>query len=647
MIDYRIEIEDAAAHLFRVTLTVPQPLAGQRLSLPVWIPGSYMVREFGRHLRALQAHSGRREVTLEQLDKTSWRVPLNGAGAAGAAGIEAAADGASVRRDPRAALPIQPLVVRYLVYAFDASVRTAWLDETRGFFNATSLCLRVEGQEHLPHGVRFGALPKGWQIATAMTPAAALEAATAKPRARAINATGTAAAMAFSAGDYDELADHPVELGPFWRGQFEAGGVPHEFVVSGAWPGFDGERLLADARRICTAQIAFWHGRRKPPFARYVFMLHAVEDGYGGLEHRASTALIANRRDLPRPDQPGQSDGYVTLLGLISHEYFHTWNVKRLKPAEFAAYDYTRENYTALLWFFEGFTSYYDDLFLLRCGLIDAPRYLKLIARALNGVLSTPGRLVQSVAEASFDAWVKYYRTDENTPNATVSYYTKGAWLALLLDLRLRQAGHTLDELMQTLWRERFEALSPKRSRRDTAGAQAPRAAGALTQDDIFELISRLGGSALRDEFAGWVHGRDDPPWQALLTTVGVHVQAETPTLASALGLRLSEGAFSGVQVKSVLAGSAAARAGLSAGDELLAVDGWRIRRLDDAQQWVRSGQAFDVLLVRQQRVRTLRVQPAPKTANPAAQAGAQLALTLQPAAPAAALALRQGWLGS
>ena len=198
----------------------------------------------------------------------------------------------------------------------------------------------------------------------------------------------------YVAADYDELVDHPFELGRFWRGSFDAAGVPHEFVVAGAWPGFDGERLLADTRRICEAQIAFWHGTRKPkpPFDRYVFMLNAVDDGYGGLEHRASTALIARppRPAAARPAAP-TSDGYNTLLGLISHEYFHTWNVKRLKPRELARIDYTRENYTPLLWFFEGFTSYYDDLLLLRAGLIDAPRYLSLVAKTINGVAATPG----------------------------------------------------------------------------------------------------------------------------------------------------------------------------------------------------------------------------------------------------------------
>jgi len=583
MIAYRIAVADPHAHLFRVTLEVPEPAAEQRLSLPVWIPGSYMVREFGRHLSQLEARQGKRSVPLQQLDKTTWLARCGGKA---------------------------PLLVSYLVYAFDTSVRTAFLDANRGFFNHTSLCLRVEGREAEPHQVRLESLPKGWEVATAMPPGA--------KRGE------------YQAADYDELADHPVELGRFWRGRFEAAGVPHEFVVAGALPSFDGERLLADAKRICEAQIAFWHGQpgkkgaSKPPFQRYVFMLNAVEDGYGGLEHRASTALIAARRELPRRGQAGQTEGYVTLLGLISHEYFHTWNVKRLKPAEFARYDYTRENYTELLWFFEGFTSYYDDLMLVRSGLIDEARYLKLVGKTLAGVLGMPGRRVQSVAQASFDAWVKYYRQDENTPNATVSYYTKGALVALALDLTLRSEGRrgaTLDQVMQRLW--------------------AKSGGGPISEQDIAEAVHAVAGRSLREELEAWVHGTEDLPLPALLERAGISLRDEPAGgLAAALGLKLSEGPVSGIQVKSVLRGSPAERAGLSPGDELLAADGWRIRRLDDALAWLQAGGSFELLAVRDQRVFSVRVAP-PK----ASELPRTPSLALADKAPKAAVALRRAWL--
>ena len=576
MIHYRIELHDLHAHQYRVTLTIPQPAAEQRVSVPVWIPGSYMVREFGRHLSRLEARQGRSAVPLQQLDKTSWLATCDGRGA---------------------------LTLSYLVYAFDTSVRAAFLDDARAFFNGTSLCLRVEGREDEAHGITLAGLPRGWSVATAMA---------------------SDGAKSYVAADYDELVDHPFELGRFWRGDFVAAGVAHEFVVVGAWPGFDGERLLADTRRICETQIAFWHGRRnaKPPFGRYVFMLHVAEDGYGGLEHRASTALMAARRDLPRLGQGPAGEGYNTLLGLISHEYFHAWNVKRLKPCELVRIDYARENHTALLWFFEGFTSYYDDLLLLRAGLIDAPRYLGLIAKTLNGVAATPGRQVQSVARSSFDAWVKYYRGDENTPNATVNYYTKGALVALALDLTLRRERRgTLDRLMLHLWR--------------TSQARG----GAIDERDIAAALREVGGRSYARELAAWVHGTGELPLAALFDAAGVTQRHSPPAFTAALGLRLSEGALSGVQVKSVLSGGAAERAGVAAGDELLAVDGWRIRRLDDAQQWLTGGQAFELLLVRHQRVLRLSVQP--DASQPQA-----LALTLADKPAAAAASLRRGWLG-
>jgi predicted metalloprotease with PDZ domain len=575
---YRIEPADRHSHHFHVTLTLQRPAAEQGLSLPVWIPGSYLVREFARHLSQPRAWQGAREVPLRQVDKARWVASCEGRSA---------------------------LKVTYLVYAFDTSVRAAFLDAQRGFFNGTGLCLRAEGRESEAHRIDIARLPRGWQIATAMPPL-----------------RGTA--RAFEAVDYDELVDHPFELGPFWRQRFKAGGVAHEFVVAGAYPGFDGERLLADARRICEAQIAFWHGtgnRVRTPFANYLFMLNAVEDGRGGLEHRASTALLAPRRSLPRPDMGAPHEAYLDLLGLISHEYFHAWNVKRLKPAEFARLDYTRENYTQLLWFFEGFTSYYDDLMLLRAGLLDAPTYLAQLTKTINSVRTTPGRQVHSLAQASFEAWTKFYRSDENTPNITVSYYAKGALLGLALDLSLRQAGSSLDAVMRGLWR--------------SSGG------GPITEADILQAVEAVAGRALARELQQWVHRTQELPLERLLESAGVAMRAEATSFAAGFGLRLSEGPVSGVQVKSVATDSAAARAGVSAGDELLAVDGWRIRRLDDALQWTARDRALALLLVRERRLLTVTLQPSLR--SPLRQ---QWRLALDDGAPRPALARRRAWLG-
>jgi len=336
---------------------------------------------------------------------------------------------------------------------------------------------------------------------------------------------------------------------------------------------------------VCEAQIRFWHGSKKPPFKQYVFMLHATSEGYGGLEHRNSTALICGRRDLPLLGEAKASEGYTTLRGLISHEYFHTWNVKRLRPAEFERYDYTRENYTRLLWFFEGFTSYYDDLMLRRCGLLDNGGYLKLLNKTINQVQQTPGRQVQSVAEASWDAWVKYYRQNANTPNATVSYYTKGALVALCLDLTLRREGRTdLDAVMRALW-QRCQG-------------------GPMRESDLAGVLQALGGRSFEPELAAWVHGRDELPLKELLQAHGVAVMDEPDQLAQRLGLRCSENA--GLVVKAVLHGGPAHAAGLSAGDEWLGVEtpqdgGWRLQRLDDLNMYARPGQALTALVARDQ----------------------------------------------
>jgi predicted metalloprotease with PDZ domain len=579
MISYRLALHQPEAHLYQVTLSLPTPAAKQGFSLPVWIPGSYFVREFARHLSGLEARQRGKPVALKQLDKARWEADC-------LAGV--------------------PLELSYLVYAFDNSVRAAFLDTQRGFFNGTSVFLCAEGHEAEPHELQLRGLPAGWQVATAL-PAVQVDA---RGRGR------------YLAQDYDELVDHPVELGQFWRGRFDAHGVPHELIVTGALPDFDAARLLADSQRICEAQIAFWHPNRQPPFQRYVFLLNAVDEGYGGLEHRASTALLAARRDLPQLGRSSTSEGYATLLGLISHEYFHTWNVKRMRPAEFGRYDYTRENYTELLWFFEGFTSYYDDIFLVRSSLIDEARYLKLVAKTVSGVLATPGRQVQSVAQSSFDAWVKYYRQDENTPNATISYYTKGSLVALALDLSLRSEKRgTLDEVMRALWLR-------------SAG-------GPIREADIAQVLADVAGRPIADELAAWVHGTDDLPLASLLHRMGVDWQVQAPTLVQRLGLKVSESALTGIRISQVLRGSVAEAAGMAPGDELLAVDRWRVRRLDDALRLVQRGQAHDWLVVRDQRLLGLRLTLPEESAAP--PVAVQLLPQTRPSR--SAVALRKAWL--
>ncbi|WP_353234917.1 peptidase M61 [Diaphorobacter ruginosibacter] len=554
---FRVEPTDPHTHLFNVTMVVARPAARQELALPVWIPGSYLVREFSKNLQQLKARQNGEEVTLRQLDKHRWI--------------------ASCARN-------QPLTLTYQVAAYDHSVRTAWLDGSRGFFNGTSLCLRAVGHEDKPHGIDIAppARIKGWQAATSLTPVK-------------VNRAGFGT---YAAANYDELVDSPVELGRFWSARFTACGVPHRIVVAGAAPTFDGERLVADTRRICETEIRFWHGRRKPAHAHYLFMLNVVDDGYGGLEHKNSTALICGRRDLPRVGEKQAPEGYNTLLGLISHEYFHTWNVKRMRPAEFARHDYDAENYTGLLWFFEGFTSYYDDLLLRRAGLIDHAAYLRLLTKTINQVQQTPGRKVQSVAEASFDAWVKYYRQDENTPNSTVSYYTKGSLVALCLDLALRQHGKaTLDDVMRGLWRR-------------TRG-------GPMSLDDVLQVLHDLTGRSWAGEIQRWAYGTDDLPLKELLASQGIAMQPDTAAPAQRLGMRVQEGAV-GIAVKAVLSGGPAEQAGFMAGDEWLGIeladgDAWRLHRLDDLALYAGAARRATALVSRDRRLLRLPIalQPA------------------------------------
>jgi predicted metalloprotease with PDZ domain len=530
-IRYTITSRDPASHVFEVTVTVDQPAAdGQVFSLPAWIPGSYMIREFAKNIVQIKGESGGRKVALKKRDKHTWQAaPCNG-----------------------------PLTLSYQVYAWDLSVRTAHLDQTHGFFNGTSVFLAAHGFEDAQHVVEIGR-PEGeafkrWRVATSLP----------ELKARRYG-FGT-----YVAQNYDDLIDHPVEIGSFAVASFEAHGTQHDVVITGQVPNLDLPRLCTDLKKICEAQIAFFEPKtRRAPMSRYVFMTMAVGDGYGGLEHRASTALICARADLPVKGRPEQTDGYRTYLGLCSHEYFHTWNVKRIKPAVFAPYDLRQEGYTSLLWLFEGFTSYYDDLFLVRTGVIDTDNYLKLLGKTINGVLRGSGRKKQSVADSSFDAWVKYYRQDENAPNAIVSYYTKGSLVALGLDLTIRtqtRGRRSLDDVMRGLWqrygRDFFEGAA--------VGAGVP-------EDQILALMEELSGASLKRFYDRHIVGTDDVALAELLPAFGVsHDDDSGREQKPWFGARIvKDGAEA--RLASVYDGGPAALAGLSAGDKLVAVDGLRV----------------------------------------------------------------------
>ena len=521
-IRYTLTPAEPTTHLFHVRCRVAQPdPAGQRFALPAWIPGSYLIRDFARHIVAIRAEAGGKPVPLTKIDKHTWQ----------AAPVKAK----------------QALTLHYEVYAWDLSVRGAHLDRTHGFFNGTSVFLRVLGQEDTP--CELDLRPPAdkacadWRVATAL------------PRGKGTQAHdfGT-----YRAADYDELIDHPVEMGTFTLARFKACGVPHEIAITGRHD-CDLDRLTADLKKICEWQIRFFG--EPAPMDRYVFLVMAVGDGYGGLEHRASTALLCSRDDLPYKGMAGLPERYRTFLGLCSHEYFHTWNVKRIKPAAFIPYDLERENYTKLLWAFEGFTSYYDDLALLRSGVIAQQDWLELTAKTIDNVQRDPGRHVQSLADSSFDAWSKYYRPDENTPNAVVSYYAKGALVALALDLTLRSGTDgkvSLDDVMRRLWQEHGQT------------------GRGVEESDIRRIAEACSGLKLGAFFRMAIEGTEDLPLAKLLKKAGIRLQRQTANKVPSLGIKTaSEG--NELRIATAYRGGAAEVAGLAAGDVLIAIDGLRV----------------------------------------------------------------------
>ena len=598
---YAIRPANPGAHLFHVTVTVDAPdPAGQRFMLPAWIPGSYMIREFARNIVRLTALADDRPVKVEKLDKHTWRcAPVKG-----------------------------PLTLAYEVYAWDLSVRAAHLDATHGFFNGTSVFLLPMGLEGAPCRVDLippeGAQYAGWKVATGLAPA----------RGTRRGQFGT-----YLARDYDELIDCPVELGTFTHASFDVLGVPHEIAITGQVRQLDLARLTADVARLCETQIRFFEpppqralrGARAPaaaPFDRYTFLALAVGEGYGGLEHRNSTALICRRDDLPYLGMKDSTAGYRRFLGLVSHEYFHTWNVKRIRPAAFVPYDLTRENHTRLLWAFEGFTSYYDDLLLARAGLLTEAQYLDTLAATLTTVMQRSSRLKQSLAESSFDAWIKYYRQDENAPNSVVSYYQKGALVALALDLTIRTATRhrrSLDDVMRHLWRQWVKA-----------GA----AYAGVDEDGILAAAEAATGLSLARALREWTEGTRDPDFERLLAPFGIRFESrpalDSPQFAL-LGIKLADG-----KLQHVFDGTPAQQAGLSAGDTLVALDGLRATEanLDQLLARYRPGDTVELHAFRRDELMRfdvrLATRPPPK-----------FTLAVDRKAPRAAQRARARWLGA
>jgi len=479
MIRYTITADNPKAHLLNITLDIESPSQPvQHLRLPNWIPGSYLIRDFAKNILNLRAVNQQgAPIKIDTIDKSNWRFTCT-----------------------------ESVTVNYQVYAWDLSVRSAHFDETHAFFNGTSTFLEVVNQSKQPCEVTILNTDIGkqnnWKVATGMPSASVDE-----------NGFGT-----YRAESYPALIDYPVEMSDFEVIEFEANEIPLKMVLTGVFQ-LDKDRLKNDLIKICETELNLFGA--PAPIDNYLFQVMVTGNDYGGLEHRNSTALICGRNDLPYPGMQDASEGYLKFLELCSHEYFHTWNVKRIQPKVFQDADLQNPVYTNQLWWFEGITSYYDSLILLRAGLIDKPTYLSILAKQMTRVYRMPGRFEQSVAESSWLTWTKFYQQNENAPNAIISYYTKGSLIALGLDLIIRQQTNSeksLDDVLLHLWQH--------------YGSTGK----GLNDGEIEAICSQVSGVDFTHFFEQYLFGTHDLPFTELFKPFGIHFDLTEATSLNDLG---------------------------------------------------------------------------------------------------------------
>ncbi|MGD0524978.1 MAG: PDZ domain-containing protein [Polyangiaceae bacterium] len=568
-VTYRLSIPAPLSHFVEVEAVVSgAPAAELVLFMPVWAPGSYLVREYARHVEGVTAEAPARATKVR---KNAWRVETGGA---------------------------SRVAVRYRVYANELTVRTSHVDETHAFLVGAGLFLGVEG--HLDASARVELdVPASWRVATPL---------------RAVEG-------GFEAPDFDTLVDSPIELGVHREERFAVLGVPHRYAI---WPA-DGvperkvAQLVKDTSTILEKEASLFGGAF--PYDTYDLLLHISPRARGGLEHRASAALIAG------PGAFTSRAGYLDLLSLVAHEVFHAWNVKRIRPAGLTPYRYEEECYTRLLWWFEGATSYYDWRVLALSGVCNVEEYLEHLAGEIAYLDATPGRLVQALEETSFDAWIKLYRPDENSTNSTVSYYRKGEVVCALLDLELRARTRgrvTMDHVLANLWTEHGTRPRP------------------VPEDGMQAIFERVAEVPLGDLFDAWIRSATEVDPAPALARVGLSLERSPRNDAPScsLGLRVrTEG--NRAYVASVTRGAAAASAGIDPGDELLGVGGVRVEGNIDATLRGRApGDAVDVLVAREGRILTKRlVLDGPRLDV--------VKLVASPDATPAARAAFQAWLGA
>ncbi|MBC8083970.1 MAG: M61 family metallopeptidase, partial [Hymenobacter sp.] len=475
------------------------------LKMPVWAPGSYLVREFARHVEGLGAQAGAETLRTGKISKNTWRV-----------------------YHPKA----RDFVVRYRVYAYELSVRTSFLDAAHGYVNGSSVFLYPADGQQLASTLEIKPAAGWTQVSTSLKPAAA--------------------PLTFTSASYDELADSPIEIGTHKVLRFVANGTPHTVAMFGSAL-YDEARLLADMQRVCEEAHRVVD---RNPLDRYLFIVHNIERGTGGLEHLYSTTLSTSRTAY------ATEAGYRGFLGLVAHEYFHLWNVKRIRPVALGPFDYDNENYTHMLWLSEGGTSYFGDLIVQRAGLVTPDEYLANTAAGINRVENTPGNKVQSAAESSFDAWIKGYRPNENSANTGISYYDKGELIGALLDLMIineTQGQRHLDDVMRYLYDQYYQKLGR-----------------GFTDEEYQAAVARVAGRRFDDFFRRYVYGTETLPYDAVLGYAGLKLTVMPAAGEAALGAVVSA-AGGRLTVTSTLREGSAWQGGLNVNDELLALDGNRL----------------------------------------------------------------------
>lgn len=513
-ISYTVSMPKPYTHLLEVEMRLGHgALAAQTdLIMPVWTPGSYLVREFERNVQDFDAKdAGGRALRWSKTNKSTWRVDASG---------------------------VSELVVTYRVYANEFSVRTNEVTDQHAFWNNAALLMYPSGQLKAASVLRV--LPFGnWKVATGLPPVAGR-------------------ANTFSAENFDILYDSPFEVGNFKTLSFEVKNIPHRIVIDGEG-NYDPERLRRDVQKIVEAAAGIVGG--EIPYHDYTFFLHLRSTGGGGLEHLNSTALIYPRFRF-RPDS-----NYKSFLSLVAHEFFHLWNVKRIRPDALGPFDYTQENYTKLLWVAEGITSYYEKIILVRAGLLSGEDYVSDLASNIQDLQNTPGRFEQTLEESSFDAWIKYYRTDENSVNSQISYYDKGAIVGALLDLEIRRASRntrSLDTVLRYLYTDYYQK------------------GRNYTPEDFQRAAELAAGSSLESFFTRYVRGREELDYNSFLNYAGLSLD----TTGAATGQAVAERAYFGatlfqdgnrLMVRNVRAGTPAYDQGINAGDEIVALDSMRV----------------------------------------------------------------------